>query len=104
MFAFMMVLGMGTNVKAEETGETQLASGSITINNAVIGQTYSIYKILELESYDKVQGLYSYKPVDAWKDFFQVKDASTGIEKGAGSDFVTIDENGYATWKDEKKR
>ena len=103
MFAFMMVLGMGTNVKAEETGETQLASGSITINNAVIGQTYSIYKILELESYDKVQGLYSYKQVDAWKDFFQVKDASTGIEKGAGSDFVTIDENGYATWKDEKK-
>ena len=70
MFAFMMVLGMGTNVKAEETGETQLASGSITINNAVIGQTYSIYKILELESYDKVQGLYSYKQVDAWKDFF----------------------------------
>ena len=99
MFAFMMVLGMGTNVKAEETGETQLASGSITINNAVIGQTYSIYKILELESYDTEQGLYSYKPVDAWKEFFQVKDASTSIEKGAGSDFVTIDENGYATWK-----
>ena len=57
MFAFMMVLGMGTNVKAEETGETQSvqsASGSITINNAVNGQTYSIYKILELESYDKL--------------------------------------------------
>ena len=99
MFAFMMVLGMGTNVKAEETGETRSASGSITINNAVNGQTYSIYKILELESYDEEQGLYSYKPVDAWKEFFQVKDASTGIEKGAGSDFVTIDENGYATWK-----
>lgn len=99
MFAFMMVLGMGTNVKAEETGETQSVSGSITINNAVNGQTYSIYKILELESYDKDQDLYSYKPVDAWKEFFQVEDASSNIEKGAGSDFVTIDENGYATWK-----
>ena len=97
MFAFMMVLGMGTNVKAEGTGETQSVSGSITINNAVEGQTYSIYKILELESYDKEQDLYSYKPVDAWKDFFRVGDVATG--KGAGSDFVTIDENGYATWK-----
>lgn len=100
MFAFMMVLGMGTNVKAEETGETQSVqsvSGSITINNAVEGQTYSIYKVLELESYDKDNGLYSYKPVDAWKDFFRVGDVATG--KGAGSDFVTIDENGYATWE-----
>lgn len=100
MFAFMMVVGMGTKVNAEENEST---TGTITIDNAVNGQTYSIYKVLELESYDKDNKLYSYKPVDAWKEFFQVGDAATG--KGAGSDYVTIDENGYATWKsgaDEK--
>lgn len=97
MFAFMMVVGMGTKVNAEGNGSSTEPTGKITIDNAVDGQTYSIYKILELESYDKDNSLYSYKPVDAWKEFFQVGDAATG--KGAGSDFVTIDENGYATWK-----
>lgn len=95
MFAFMMVVGMGTKVNAEDESTTA-TTGTITIDNAVDGQNYSIYKILELESYDKGNGLYSYKPVDAWKEFFQVGDATV---KGAGSDFVTIDENGYATWK-----
>ena len=97
MFAFMMVVGMGTKVNAEEKESTTATTGTITIDNAVDGQTYSIYKVLELESYDKANKLYSYKPVDAWKEFFRVGDAATG--KGAGSDFVTIDENGYATWK-----
>lgn len=98
MFAFMMVVGMGTKVNAERNESTTATTGTITIDNAVNGQTYSIYKVLELESYDEDNGLYSYKPVDAWKKFFQVEDAA-GKEKGAGSDYVTIDENGYATWK-----
>lgn len=97
MFAFMMVVGMGTKVNAEENESTTEPTGKITINNAVDGQTYSIYKILELESFSGDN--YSYKPVDAWKEFFQVEDAATGKQKGAGSEYVTIDENGYATWK-----
>lgn len=98
MFAFMMVVGMGTNVKAE--GETQSASGSITINNAVKDQTYSIYKILELESYDEDKGLYSYKPAADWNSFFDSTiDEDTQKPKGAGSAYITIDSNGYATWK-----
>lgn len=96
MFAFMMVVGMGTKVNAEENESTAATTGTITIGNAVDGQTYSIYKILELESFSGEN--YSYKPVDAWKEFFRVGDASNK-EKGAGSDYVTIDENGYATWK-----
>lgn len=98
MFAFMMVAGMGTKVNAEENESTTEPAGTITINNAVVGQTYSIYKVLELESYDKDNDLYSYKPVDAWKAFFQVEDVTASKQKGAGSDYVTIDENGYATW------
>lgn len=39
LFAFAMVFSMGTNVKAEGTGE-------ITINSANAGETYNVYKIL----------------------------------------------------------
>ena len=94
MLSIMMVLGMCSVVGA--TGATE--KGTIKINNAIEGQTYKIYKMLTLESYEpatdstgKKTGLYSYKPAnDQWKEFF---------EKGAGQDYVTINENGYVEWK-----
>lgn len=46
-------------------------TGSITINNAIVGQTYTIYKMADLESYDAGAGAYSYKVNDYWKTFFQ---------------------------------
>lgn len=54
MLSVMMVLGMCSVVGAEETGTTSGTSettGSITINNAIKDQTYTIYQILELESF-----------------------------------------------------
>lgn len=100
MFAFMMVVSMSCNVKAEE-GASPETTGTITIDNAVDGQTYTIYKLLDLESYvpetTGQTGLYSYKPVKAWETF---------LKSGEGKKYITIDENGYATWKngvDEKK-
>lgn len=99
MFAFMMVVGMGTKVNAEENESTAAATGKITISNAVDGQTYSIYKVLELESYDNGEGLYSYKPAADWNSFFDsTTDVNTKKPKGAGSAYITIDSNGYATW------
>ena len=94
MLSIMMVLGMCSVVSAAGTGEGE--KGTITIDNAIVGQTYKIYKILDLESYDKDAnpGLYSYKLTDdKWKDFF---------ETGAGKDYVTIN-NGYVEWKAEVK-
>lgn len=100
MFAFMMVVGMGTKVNAQGNESTTTATtGTITIDNAVAGQTYSIYKVLELESYDKDNGLYSYKPAANWNSFFDSTiDKNTQKPKGAGSTYITIDSNGYATW------
>ena len=99
MFAFMMVVGMGTKVNAEGTESTTATTGKITIGNAVNGQTYSIYKVLELESYDEGEGLYSYKPAADWNSFFDSTiDVNTQKPKGAGSAYITIDSNGYATW------
>ena len=69
MFAFMMVVSMSCNVKADEGTTATTEKGTITINNAIPGQTYTIYKILDLESYDEAKNLYSYKPAKGWESF-----------------------------------
>ena len=97
MFAFMMVFSLSTNVKAE-TGVQGTDKGTITISNAIKGQEYKIYKILDLESYSydakPEDGAYSYKLTkDNWANFFK-----TG---GPGENYVNIDSQEYVTWKGE---
>ena len=95
MLSVMMVLGMCSVVGAEETSGTPEADkGKITIDNAIVGQTYTIYRILELESFsDKTTkpntGNYAYKAVKEWEDF---------ITKGEGEEYLKI-EDGYVYWK-----
>ena len=71
-------------------------NGTITINNAVEGQTYTIYQILTLESYDKEANAYSYKATVDWANFINganIKDT-----------YVNVDSQGYVTWiADESK-
>lgn len=97
MLSIMMVLGMCSVVVGAAEAGTE-GTGTITINNAIVGQDYKIYKILTLESYDSKQdtdgkeiGLYSYKPAKGWDEFFK--------EPGKGSQYVDINDNGYVTWK-----
>lgn len=78
LFAFAMVFSMTGVVQADETTD-----GSITINNAIEGQTYTIYKILDLESYDGNN--YSYKAESGWDAFIT----------GAGKSYLKTIENGY---------
>ncbi len=77
-----MSLSMAIGVSADEE------KGSITIDNAVDGETYKIYRILVLESYSGTH--YAYTVAEAWADFF--------AEGAPGADYVDI-ENGYVTWK-----
>jgi len=63
--------------------------GSITINGAVEGNTYNIYKLLDLESYDTTSGAYSYKVNSVWVDFFATADAKV---------YFAVDSSNYATW------
>lgn len=101
MLSVMMVLGMCSVVGAEgaTSGTSAANQGKITINNAKKGQTYTIYRILELESFsEKTEtpgtGNYAYKVANGWGDFFK---------KGAkGLEYVTIDDAGYVTWKNGK--
>ena len=82
LLALVMVLSL--SVCAFAAG-----ANSITVNGAQGGETYKIYKMLDLKV-DLVKNAYSYTVNDAWNNFF------TG--EGAGAAYVTID-NGYVTWK-----
>ena len=86
LMALVMVLSLATTAFAE--GET----GSITINDAVVGQTYTIYQILDLESYNASANAYAYKATTAWNTFIN-SDAIKGT-------YVEVDAQGYVTWKE----
>ena len=64
-------------------------TGTITINGVGENNTYKIYKLLDLESYNKDTGVYSYKVNADWADFFT---------NGDGKDYFKVDDQNYATW------
>lgn len=89
MFAFMMVFSLSTNVKAD-SGNYGDNDGKITISNAVVGQTYTIYRMLKLESFDGNN--YSYTLEDGWDNFIT----------GDGKDYLEKNNDGYITFKSAK--
>ena len=72
-------------------------SGSITIDNAINGETYTAYKIFDVVS-SKVETdgktTYVYTVADGWTTFF---------EQSNVKDYVTVDKNGQPTWVESKK-
>lgn len=87
LLALVMVFGLA--ITASATQEGTLTSGSITINDAVPGQTYKAYQILYLESYNKDAGAYAYKANSAWETWLRTQ-----------TSYVSFDAQGYVTWKD----
>ena len=82
---FMLVLSI-VNVSAAE-------KGTITINKAIVNESYNIYKVLDLETYDKVNNHYIYRATNEWKAFLD-----------EATDYLEVkNENGdkYYVWKDE---
>ena len=63
------------------------SNGSITINKAIVGETYSIYKVLELETYDAINNHYIYRATEEFKPF---------IESADGQKYLTA-QNGEGT-------
>lgn len=92
---FVMIISMATGVNAVDntsaaatTGTTE--KGSITLENAVVGDEYKIYKILSLESYIKDKA-YSYRRTgDAWDTF---------VNSTEGKMFFETNIDGYVTFK-----
>lgn len=85
LLAVAMVCAMAIPAWADGGATT----GSITIDKAVSGETYTIYKMFDLNSYDPTAGTYSYTVVSAWEDFFK--------DGAAGNSYITL-ENGHPTW------
>lgn len=91
VLAMMLVLAMGSTAMASQptSGNNQDQKGELTVENAIPGSEYSIYKILDLESYNSTNGAYLYKVAAGWEDF---------VKGEAGSKYLTVDEDGYVTW------
>lgn len=82
---FMLVLSI-TNVNAANE------KGTITINKAIVNEEYNIYKVLDLETYDKVNNHYIYRAASGWETFLD-----------GATDYLEVrNENGdkYYVWKD----
>lgn len=85
LLALVMVFAMSVTAFAAGTN-------TITVKNAVSGQKYELYKILDL-SVNENKTAYSYTVNSTWADFFKSPD-------GKGLTYVDIDAQGYVTWKD----
>ncbi len=83
LFAFVFAL---VQVNATETG-------SITINKAVVDETYSIYRVLDLETYDKTNNHYIYRANEKFEAFITSTEGQKYLE--------ARNENGatYYVWK-----
>lgn len=109
----IMVLAMAVPSFADTVSGSNETNGTITINEALPGETYKIYKIFDLESYSYEQGApedgqYSYTITlnedDDWYSFFTEIDGEEGT--GAGLAYVTLARVGttnkyYVTWNAE---
>lgn len=97
LLAAVMVLAMSLPVFADGVSPETTTKTSITVNSAQQGETYKLYKMLDLSaSQDK--NAYSYKLNNDWETFFK--------EGGAGAAYVTLNpvgETTYVTWKDDQK-
>ena len=85
LLALIMALALTATAFAAQEGP--LTGGSITINDAVPGQTYNAYQILYLESYNKDSGAYAYKANSAWETWLKTQ-----------TSYVSFDTQGYVTW------
>ena len=81
-----LVMTLALSVSALAAGE-----GSITVDNAVNGKTYTIYRIFALNSHSNDYKAINYKVSEKWKGFFEAN--------AEGLKYVDIDGQGYVTWK-----
>ena len=91
LLTLALVLGMAVTAFADST----VTTGSITINNAVAGQNYTVYRIFDLSHDDTFEAI-TYTVNPAWEAFF----AAPATAAAPGRNYVDIDAQGYVTWKE----
>ena len=90
LLAVAMVCAMAIPAWADGgvTHNSSSKDGKITINNAVTGQTYKIYRILDLQ-YNGTANSFRYVKNTKWGTFVDEQTA-----------YLAVDANGVVTWKD----
>lgn len=106
MLSIMMVLGMcsvvGADTSEPNSGRIDEVPGSISISNAKAGETYKIYRLLNLDSYkytqdqQKQEGNYSYtfREDNKWKEFFTENTTVKNYFEIVDKKYVTVTNEG----------
>ena len=85
LLALVLLLALAGTAVAED-------KGSITIDNAIVGKTYTIYRIFNLNSHNTDYSAINYTVSEKWTAFF--------AEGAPGRAYVDIDKTyGYVVWK-----
>ena len=90
LFAALLAAALVLAMALPAFAETNATKGSIKIDHTVSGETYTIYRMFKLDSYNAESNTYSYTVEPAWETFFST---------GAGSSYIDLDSNGHPTWK-----
>lgn len=85
-FAVLVVLALALSMVIPVSAADK--SATITIQNATAEQTYTIYKMADLVTYDVNAGTYSYKVAAGWKAFFD-------------DQLITVDVNDFILYDNE---
>ena len=96
LFAALLAAALVLAMAVPAFAETNATKGSITIDGTVSGETYTIYRMFKLDSYNAESNTYSYTVEPAWKPFFQ-----DGV---AGSEYITLDRQNHPTWNAAKSQ
>mgnify|MGYP000142097667 FL=1 len=96
LFAALLAAALVLAMAVPAFAETNATKGSIKIDHTVSGETYTIYRMFKLDSYNAESNTYSYTVEPAWKPFFQ-----DGV---AGSEYITLDRQNHPTWNAAKSQ
>ena len=85
LLALALLLALAGTAASED-------KGSITIDNAIVGKKYTIYRIFDLNGHNTDYSAINYTVNEKWTAFF--------AEDAPGRNYVDIDETyGYVVWK-----
>lgn len=88
LFAALLAAALVLAMAVPAFAVTNATKGSITISNTVKDETYTIYRMFKLDSYNAESNTYSYTVESDWEGFFKT---------GAGN-YITLDGQNHPTW------
>ncbi len=92
LLALVMILSMAPALASGDvTGTSATGNGKITIEDAVVGQSYSIYCIFDLK-HNATNNAFAYTVNADWAAFIEQEDIS------GTNGYVNVDNMGYVTW------